>query len=484
MKLFIHRAGRTARAGQKGVAYTIITPDELPYLVETSLFVGRKYFNKDETDYDIVDPSKISFGTVPQKILDEYSIIVKELHRTHETLNVWEKSCLNAMKKYRKTKDPASKQSLHRAKEIEDISYHPLFKNKVSQKEIELDDFMKNIRQFKPKSNFLEINKKSTATNKREFETFKKILKKQDYYINMHKREVENKKEIKNLVGDKPTNEEQTQDPDSEMEEEEVKVKPKETSSINKVKEEENIVKLTKRSVNKRDSSTDYSLNLENPVKRSKRTDFRDPNFFITNAPSSNKNTNPWGEDDPNAINEVTLNILPDDEREFMKKQSHTKWDPRKKKYVQTVMDSRGNKVKTNKNESGKSIDEKKGKDKLIYQKWMRKSHMRVQKTGEMEDQGNTGSAKNAHGDRHKPRDRNESKDRKQGRGVKNELKSTDEILKKKKKDFKKSGGGKGMIKAKEKYQKSLDKIMRRAGGPTRSKVITGGKKTKKMGRR
>ena len=34
LKTFIHRCGRTARAGQKGRAYTIITPDQAPYMID------------------------------------------------------------------------------------------------------------------------------------------------------------------------------------------------------------------------------------------------------------------------------------------------------------------------------------------------------------------------------------------------------------------------------------------------------------------
>ena len=43
MKLFIHRSGRTARAGQSGTSYSIVTQDEMGYMHDLSIFVGRKH---------------------------------------------------------------------------------------------------------------------------------------------------------------------------------------------------------------------------------------------------------------------------------------------------------------------------------------------------------------------------------------------------------------------------------------------------------
>lgn len=39
-KLFIHRCGRVARAGRSGTAYSFISPDEMPYLLDLYLFFG------------------------------------------------------------------------------------------------------------------------------------------------------------------------------------------------------------------------------------------------------------------------------------------------------------------------------------------------------------------------------------------------------------------------------------------------------------
>jgi ATP-dependent RNA helicase DDX54/DBP10 len=41
-ELFVHRAGRAARAGRPGAAYTFVAREELPYLLDLHLFLGRR----------------------------------------------------------------------------------------------------------------------------------------------------------------------------------------------------------------------------------------------------------------------------------------------------------------------------------------------------------------------------------------------------------------------------------------------------------
>jgi hypothetical protein len=40
-KLFVHRSGRAARAGRTGISYSLLTRDELPFLLDLHLFLSR-----------------------------------------------------------------------------------------------------------------------------------------------------------------------------------------------------------------------------------------------------------------------------------------------------------------------------------------------------------------------------------------------------------------------------------------------------------
>jgi len=52
-KLFVHRVGRAARAGRSGFAYSLIGADEVAFLPDLQLFLGRQ-------DVGVATPSIIA----------------------------------------------------------------------------------------------------------------------------------------------------------------------------------------------------------------------------------------------------------------------------------------------------------------------------------------------------------------------------------------------------------------------------------------
>lgn len=148
-KLFIHRSGRAARAGRIGYCWSLVEPEELPYMVDLHLFLGRKMTTSEGavstewTDFedeagskkpkDVVEPYTLSemtpdmvhYGSVPESILtmeveNVRRIMDSELSGSEhsEAMRALSKVCTNAMKQYRKTRPEASREGVRRAKAI------------------------------------------------------------------------------------------------------------------------------------------------------------------------------------------------------------------------------------------------------------------------------------------------------------------------------------------------------------------------------
>ena len=139
-KLFVHRSGRAARAGRIGYCWGLVEPDELPYMVDLHLFLGRKLscakgeFEAIEDknteaiepyNLDEMTPDMVHYGSIPESILtmeveNVRRILDSELTGSGnaETMRALSKVCGNAMKQYRRTRPEASGQGVRRAKAI------------------------------------------------------------------------------------------------------------------------------------------------------------------------------------------------------------------------------------------------------------------------------------------------------------------------------------------------------------------------------
>ena len=140
-KLFVHRSGRCSRAGRIGYCWSLVEPDELPYMVDLHLFLGRKLtscrgqFIEDEDNgssepiesytLDEMTPEMVHYGSVPESILNLEVENVKRIMDAElagseqaEAIRAHSKCSINAMKQYRKTRPEASREGVRRAKAI------------------------------------------------------------------------------------------------------------------------------------------------------------------------------------------------------------------------------------------------------------------------------------------------------------------------------------------------------------------------------
>ncbi|CAI5666956.1 unnamed protein product [Oreochromis niloticus] len=114
-KLFLHRVGRVGRAGRSGTAYSLICPDEMPYVYDLHLFLGRPVqFASPEHTQD----SEGVFGRVPQRILDDESAHVITSHENSLDLQNLLRVSENAYKQYLKSRPNPSPESIRRVKNV------------------------------------------------------------------------------------------------------------------------------------------------------------------------------------------------------------------------------------------------------------------------------------------------------------------------------------------------------------------------------
>ncbi|KAK9391631.1 ATP-dependent RNA helicase DDX54 [Crotalus adamanteus] len=161
-KLFLHRVGRVARAGRTGTAYSLVAPDETPYVFDLHLFLGRPLVfaspHQKPTDSDGV------FGRVPQAVMDDEESLLQTDHERSLDLQNLRRVSDNALKQYQKSRPSSSSESIKRVKEMEFslIGIHPLFSLRFEEEEMTRLKFVDSIKTYRSKATIFEIN----ATNK------------------------------------------------------------------------------------------------------------------------------------------------------------------------------------------------------------------------------------------------------------------------------------------------------------------------------
>ncbi|AQZ09674.1 DBP10 (YDL031W) [Zygosaccharomyces parabailii] len=139
-KIFVHRVGRTARAGNRGWAYSIVSESELPYLLDLELFLGKKVlltpmyeaagklmeekWISEGHDKLLFQPPKLSYterivlGACPRLELENMGDLYKNLMQSNFELQSLRGVAFKAEQMYLRTRKPASAESIKRAKQM------------------------------------------------------------------------------------------------------------------------------------------------------------------------------------------------------------------------------------------------------------------------------------------------------------------------------------------------------------------------------
>jgi ATP-dependent RNA helicase DDX54/DBP10 len=158
-KLFVHRVGRVGRAGRPGMAINLVSADEMPYVIDTLLFLGRGVAFADDPDTErgrargegqagadaweqhaVAMETTFLIGGLPKSCVDDdVEVLNKHIARNCE-IDKLRQSSVNAHGLYTKTRALASGESVRRAKILYDdgkggsvpLAVHPWFQNMES----------------------------------------------------------------------------------------------------------------------------------------------------------------------------------------------------------------------------------------------------------------------------------------------------------------------------------------------------------------
>uniref|UniRef100_A0A8B9STD0 RNA helicase n=1 Tax=Anas platyrhynchos TaxID=8839 RepID=A0A8B9STD0_ANAPL len=157
-KLFLHRVGRVARAGRSGTAYSLVAPDEMPYVFDLHLFLGRPLILAGAQELPAGADGVL--GRVPRSLVDDEECLLLTDHEGSLELRSLRRVADNAQKQYLRSRPGPSPESIKRVKDLDtsQLGLHPLFSACFEDTELERLKFVDSIKSYKAKATIFEIN--------------------------------------------------------------------------------------------------------------------------------------------------------------------------------------------------------------------------------------------------------------------------------------------------------------------------------------
>ncbi|PPQ98602.1 hypothetical protein CVT24_003935 [Panaeolus cyanescens] len=117
-RVFVHRVGRTARAGRQGWAWSLVTNTELPFLLDLQLFLGKPLTSEVSSTSDQVFAENMVLGTFRRDSIDEDVEYIRSLENIDNSLPTLREVMRRGHAMYERSKGKASPLSYKRAKEM------------------------------------------------------------------------------------------------------------------------------------------------------------------------------------------------------------------------------------------------------------------------------------------------------------------------------------------------------------------------------
>ena len=375
-KIFVHRVGRTARAGQRGWSYSLVRESDAPYLLDLQLFLGKRLIiGREGADAPSYAEDVVIGGLARDRLATNCEWVSKLLDEDCDLLAL--RSVANKGEKlYLKTRNAASSESARRSKEVTGskswLALHPLFTDNINYDDIERERMLARISGFRPQETVFEIGKRGAGGEAAE------IMRKRRMTVDIQRR----KKQALQDTGElKISPEPQVDTATTTL-----------TSFSNEKSLSDDEVDMDSASSNELEVTFSHG-----PSTKSKNsTNYQDSDFFMSYNPSTLNPAEDRGygvhsggnSNFLTAARSATMDLTNDDGAKTLAEPSRPngmRWDKKSKKYVARANDEDGSKgAKMIRGESGQKIAAsfKSGR----YDAWRKSNKVdRLPKTGENE---------------------------------------------------------------------------------------------------
>lgn len=344
-KVFVHRVGRTARAGQRGWSYSLVRDTDAPYLLDLQLFLGKKLVVGQEDGKASFTDDVVVGALKRDPVETNVEWLNRVLHESEDLRNLRQVAG-KAEKLYLRTRHSASSQSAKRGREMVAskgwMQLHQVFGDDVDGMEQARVDMLAKISGFKPNETIFEVSHGDRTTS-HAAGVMKELRRKITPRRRQEKEAEEEEEEDFDDLGDGPTGQldvESDEGLDDEMDAAELD-----------------------------DSDDDLEVTVSNTGKSNKgKTNWQDSEVFMSYTPRTinaaeergyGVHSGGQGSSFVEAARDVTMDLTNDENSKTFGIPSRAKmrWDKKAKKYVSTHNDEDGSKgAKMIRGESGVKI--------------------------------------------------------------------------------------------------------------------------------
>ncbi|RAL17025.1 ATP-dependent RNA helicase DBP10 [Aspergillus homomorphus CBS 101889] len=180
-KIFVHRVGRTARAGRTGWSYSLVRDQDAPYLLDLQLFLGRRLVLGREYGDQVNYAEDVVVGSIPRDGLSQNCEWVSKVVEDSTDISNQRAVAAKGEKLYMRTRNAAALESAKRAKQVVAsenwVAIHPLFNDETSQMEAEREKMLARIGGYRPSETIFEVNNRRSGKpeNEEALSTIKRV---------------------------------------------------------------------------------------------------------------------------------------------------------------------------------------------------------------------------------------------------------------------------------------------------------------------